>query len=348
MKLAIYGANGYQGKIVTQEAVRRGIDVVLVGRSSERLREAARAMGGTASDLRVADTVDIPSLVTAFRGVDAVVNCAGPFTVSGVATATAAVTAGCHYVDTAGEQLYVKSVFDTLADTAQTAGVSVVPAMNDDNLPASLIAQLAADEVGAVAEVVIAIRLEGEEAASRGSLRSALQTLDVLKSGGLSFEDGAWRSGAAPRRTTMSFPDTPEPLAIAPFPLPPVITVPRHLPARRVSGFITADVVAAFDALTAALVESLPEGPSADRRVRDRFTVVTDVLGEDGRTVRGVVRGTDTYGTTAVIAVEAARRLVVDKARPGVLAPAEAFAPKDFLEFLTAFGVRWSVEDTRS
>lgn len=47
--------------------------------------------------------------------------------------------------------------------------------------------------------------------------------------------------------------------------------------------------------------------------------------------MRGAVEGTDGYGMTAIIAVEAARRLVADGARTGVLAPSQAFDPESFL-----------------
>jgi len=40
-----------------------------------------------------------------------VINCAGPFIVSGDAVIRAAVAARCQYVDTSGEQLYLKRVF---------------------------------------------------------------------------------------------------------------------------------------------------------------------------------------------------------------------------------------------
>jgi short subunit dehydrogenase-like uncharacterized protein len=51
----------------------------------------------------------------------------------------------------------------------------------------------------------------------------------------------------------------------------------------------------------------------------------------------------DTYGITAVIAAAAARRLVTDGARPGVLAPAQAFDPAAFLADLAPHGVTWTV-----
>lgn len=62
--------------------------------------------------------------------------------------------------------------------------------------------------------------------------------------------------------------------------------------------------------------------------------------------MRGEVEGTDGYAKTAVIAVEAARRLVADGAEPGVLAPSQAFDPESFLGFLSGHGVRWHVTES--
>ena len=44
-------------------------------------------------------------------------------------------------------------------------------------------------------------------------------------------------------------------------------------------------------------------------------------------------------------AVEAARRLVTDGAKAGVLAPSQAFDPKSFMDFLSRHGVRWRVTE---
>jgi hypothetical protein len=68
-----------------------------------------------------------------------------------------------------------------------------------------------------------------------------------------------------------------------------------------------------------------------------------DAVGRDGHAARGLIQGHDTYGLTALIAVEAARRLVADGAEPGVLAPAQAFDPSSFLTFLAAHGISWTI-----
>ncbi|MWA03879.1 hypothetical protein F8568_026535 [Actinomadura sp. LD22] len=72
--------------------------------------------------------------------------------------------------------------------------------------------------------------------------------------------------------------------------------------------------------------------------------MLAEASDRSGRTVRGEVTGTDAYGTTAVLAVEGARRLVADGAPAGTRAPAEAFDPADLLGFLAAAGASWRVE----
>ena len=83
-----------------------------------------------------------------------------------------------------------------------------------------------------------------------------------------------------------------------------------------------------------------------EQRRQGKWTITVETTGRDGRAARGEVEGTDGYGTTAAIAVEAARRLVVDGAKPGVLAPSQAFDPESFLGFLSGHGVRWRVTPT--
>lgn len=350
MRIAVYGAGGYTGKLVVAELARREIDMVLVGRNIERLREAAAGAGHARADgaeSRRAEADDHAALVHAFQDCAAVINCAGPFVLSGEAIVRAAIAAGCHYVDIAGEQRHLERTFDTFAAPAEAAGVTVVPGTNDDGLPGDLLAHLVAERVRPVRELVVGLELVRSGAMpSRGTLRSALESIDTFTSGGLGYQAGRWNSDIATRRTTLTFPDGSDPVPVVKFPLPAVVTVPRHVAARRVEGVAKAELVAAFADIAPALIDSVPEGPPTENRQAARWIIVVEAIGEDDRHARGVVQGTDMQGSTAVIAVESARRLVADGAKPGVLAPAQAYAPADFLDFLVQHGVRWNLDVT--
>jgi short subunit dehydrogenase-like uncharacterized protein len=347
VKIAVYGAGGYQGKLVLAEAVRRGLGVVLVGRDAVRLRQAASAVGISSPDIRLASVDDHDALVATFGGADAVINCAGPFTPTGAAVVRAAIASGSHYVDTAGEQPYVKSVFDTFGAAAEAAGVTVVPATNDACVPADLIAALLAERLGPLEEITSVHVITGEAGPSRGSLRSVLESIDIIKTGGLAYDDGDWRVGVPARKSSITLPRATEAVPVTKFPLTEVVTIPRHVEVRHVEGLVEAALSARLGVpIDPSIITGLPEGPAEEARATQQFTYVLDAVGLDGRRARGVVEGPDTYGTTAVIAVESARRLIADPAKPGVLAPAQAYAPTAFLDSLVPHDVRWTIKET--
>jgi short subunit dehydrogenase-like uncharacterized protein len=254
----------------------------------------------------------------------------------------AAISAHSHYLDISGEQTHIKRVFDAYSESAELAGVSVVPMVNDGGFLADLLVGLTARRVGRVTDVVVAHRSAGSPGLSRGSGRSAVANMELFTAGGLGYRDGEWRVGVPAKRTSIVFPGSSDSSPVVKFAMPEIITVPRHVAARHVEGVADAGLAAAFTGVTPEMVESLPEGPRADLRQAGRFTLVAEVDGDLGR-ARGVVEGSDTYGTTAVVVVEAARRLLGDGAKGGVLAPAQAFDAADFLDFLGPYGVRWSV-----
>jgi short subunit dehydrogenase-like uncharacterized protein len=342
MKIAVFGANGYQGKLVLAELARRDIETVLVGRDPLRLARAATAAGLPGSEQRVA-TID-DGLTQALRGADAVINCAGPFTPSGAAVVRAAINARLHYVDTAGEQLYIGGIFDTFAAEAERAGVTVVPATTDACVPIDLLAHVLAARIGPLEELTSTHAIRGGGGPSRGSLRSVIETLESVRAGGLVYDDGDWRTGTPARHTAVTLPEEPEATPVVRFPLPEVVTIPRHVAVRHLEGLAEANLVERLSGpVPAELIDGLPEGPTEESRQGQRFTYVLDAIGVEGRRARGIVRGSDTYGTTATIAVESARRLVTEPAKAGVLAPAEAFDPRGLLDHLTR--IRWSIEE---
>jgi short subunit dehydrogenase-like uncharacterized protein len=344
MIIAVYGANGYQARLILAELSRHEVEVRLVGRDSKRLDATAAQVGIPDADRRVADVDDPAALVAAFTGSDVVINCAGPFTMSGAAVVRAAIDARAHYVDTAGEQSYVNSIFDTFADDAERAGVTVVPATNDGCLPGDLVAHLIAEQTGPLAEITISHLITGGGGPSRGSLRSALATIDAMTAGGLTYHDGLWRTGVPARHEAIVLPEG-ESVAMAALPLCEVVTIPRHVRVDHVESLVEATLKAKLATpVTEELIQSLPEGPTEADRAGQHFTYLVDAVDHHGHQTRGVIRGKDTYGTTAVVAVEAARRLAVGNAAAGVLTPAQAFDPADFLETLSDHNLGWTIQ----
>jgi short subunit dehydrogenase-like uncharacterized protein len=342
MKIAVYGASGFTGGLAVAEAGRSGLSPVLVGRNAERLRKAAVDAGVPDAETRVAGLDAPAALAAAFEDCDAVVNAAGPFALWGEPVVRAAVAAGCHYVDTSGEQAYIQQILDTAGPDAERAGVTVVPAMADDGGPGDLIAHLTARRLTNVADLLV-VDARPPGAASRGTARSMAAVFDA---GPLEYVDGTWRP-ATGDDSSITVPGEAEEVALTPFALPGVVTVPRHVPAERVRSGIRTEVAQLFAALTPDVVDTVPEVLDEEERSTNRWLMLVEAADDTGRRATGWVTGPDAYGLTAVIAVEGARRLVADDAPAGALTPAQAFDAADFLDSLAPHGVTWQVTGGR-
>jgi short subunit dehydrogenase-like uncharacterized protein len=346
MRIAVYGASGHTGKLILADLRRRGVDPVLIGRDADRLRAAAAEAGVPEATIRVAG-LDDAALTDALSDVDVVINSVAPFILFGEPVVRAAIAAGTHYVDISGEQRYVKRVFDTFAEPARQAGVTVLPMVNDGGFLGDLISSLAAARVERPEQVTLAHRITGGVGMSRGSGRTAIANADAFVSGGEVFTGGEWRTGTAARTKEVTFPGESQPSEVMKFALTEVVTVPRHVRADHVEGVADTEVATLLANITPEIAEAMPEFPQDDPNNPDRFLVLADVTGPGGG-ARGYAEGTNTYRLTATAAVEAAVRLATDGAQPGVLAPSQAFDPASVLDSLAPHGVRWSVVPVRS
>ncbi|MEU1993238.1 saccharopine dehydrogenase NADP-binding domain-containing protein [Nocardia gamkensis] len=339
---AVYGATGHTGGYLLAELRRRNLAPILVGRDADRIRAAADAVKLPGADVRVADLTDHAALVTAFTGADVVISSLPAYVEHGSAVLAAAIEAGAHYTDMSGEQLFLKRVFDEFGPRAAAAGVTVVSGITDSNLPGDLLAHLATRRVTGPAEVVLSHLSNSGGNGSKGSAKTVFASLDWFRGGGWHYADGELRTGATARHDKITFPGHTEPTAVAKFPQPPVLTIPRHSDVSYVEGVLATSILDTLGGFTAELIDALPDAPSADLR----YDLVVDAFGADGRRVRGVLSGVDSYRDSALMAVETAVRLTEGATAAGALAAAEAFDATDFLDALAPFGITWRIEET--
>jgi short subunit dehydrogenase-like uncharacterized protein len=360
--IALYGATGYTGRLTAAELKRLGAEFVISGRNREKLESLRDELGGDVP-VRPASLDDREELRALLSDCSAVIDCAGPFTLHGEPVLRAAVDTETHYLDTTGEQTYMKLGFETYGPLAERAGTVVIPAMGFDYVPGDMLAALTAEGMGEVDEVTLAYAPSGFKA-TRGT---ALSAIEIFKGGSVEWRKLQWLP--APGGLATSSFDFGEPLGrrkMASYPAGEQITVPRHIPTRRVRTLLTLATVAPgpFGTVAGLLsrptqlalrtplrkalgaaISRLPEGPDPEERAAARFTIVCEVT--RGRTKRrGVVTGRDVYGLTAAAVAEGA----ITAARGGIssagaLAPSQAFAPAGFLGKLDRFDVAWSLQE---
>ena len=318
-------------------------------------------MGGAATQAVALD--DAAGLRALLTDAAAVIACAGPFVRYGEPVARAAAETGTHYVDTTGEQPYMQLLQDRYDEQARTAGAALVPAMGFDYVPGDLLAHLTAQGVEPLRELVLAYAPRGVQP-TRGTLRSAL---GMLAAKSVVYHDGDWRPAPLrPARARFPFPAPVGSQPVTYYPSGEALTVPRHVKTSAVTTLITVEtfagtpkvaplmpVMAPALALTlrsplGGMLEPLlaryPEGPSEQSRQSASFTIVALAHGQDGRTRRGVVTGTDVYALTAATAVHGASLMAAPGYdRAGVLSPATAYDAAAFLDALAPHGVAYEI-----
>lgn len=94
----LYGATGYTGKLIAQEAVERGMRPVLAGRSKEKVQPLAEELD---LEFRIFELND--QTPEQLSGIDLVLHCAGPFEKTSKPMIRACLKAGAHYLDITGE-----------------------------------------------------------------------------------------------------------------------------------------------------------------------------------------------------------------------------------------------------
>lgn len=349
MSIAVYGATGFTGGLIARELRRLGADFLIAGRSRRKLEELSGELGGMPFREVAAD--DAAGLREMLEGCSAVVGCAGPFTLHGEGLVAAAADTGTHYLDTTGEQSFIRMVFDRYGERAAQTGAALVSGMGFDYLPGDMLAALVAAGMGPLEEIVVAYCVHGF-APTHGT---ALSALEIMRGGDVVWADGAWR--AAPRNPDGGRWRFPEPIGeqrALRYPAGEQITVPRHVETRRVRTLLSGMVVPSrlmplavaaspllglamrtpLRSAAGALIRRLPAAPSEADRAKSRFTVGCEARGASGAR-RGAVSGSDVYGLTATALAHAAT-LCAEPAydRSGALAPAQAFDPASFLDAL--------------
>jgi len=316
--IAVYGATGHTGRFVVEELRRRGYACRAVGRNAEALH----ALG--TPGFRVATLDDRVAMADAFRGASVVINCAGPFLDTAVPVIRAAMKAGAHYLDVTAEQQSVRDTFADFDAIARAKHLRIVPASGFFGGLAELLVAVALGDWAGADSATIDVLLDnwrptkGTRATGTRShhLRVVLRDGEFFPVAGTATYEN-WDFGAPHGR-----------VPVAPVPLSEIITIARHGKNSRIDSLMNRSALA-------DLIDTNAKGPQAsDERGRSAQRFVMDVRVEkDGEVRRATESGQDIYAVTAPLVVEAALRIIVDRAAVtgGCVTLSQLGNPGDFL-----------------
>lgn len=333
----IYGATGYTGQLVAEEAVRRAHTPLLAGRSEGKLRALAARLG---LDYAVAPLDDADALRKAVSGVRLVYNAAGPFVHTCGPVVDACLAEGAHYLDITGELEVYQRVF-ARHDDALAANVALVPGVGFDVVPSDCLARYVADQLSDANELVTVIAALGASGGVGISSGTAKTELEMMRTSGFVERRMGQLVDIPPGSGARRFPFPGGDRLAMPVPWGDLETAYRStgipnitsyiiLPPPALVGFRLAAPVLlpllrqpAVQDAARDLIDRTISGPDEATRQTGRTLIYAEARTFSGETRRAWLETCEAYQFTMLAGVRAVEHMLASDQR-GALAPSQA------------------------
>lgn len=328
----IYGANGYTGRLIAEEAVRRGWRPVLAGRSRESVERLATTLG---LESRIFDLAEPDAVTAGLTGMRTVLHCAGPFSATFQPMLDGCMRTRCHYLDITGELSVYEALFAQSGAIAG-AGITAVSGTGFDVVPTDCLAAMLKRELPDATWLRLA--LTGLEGISPGTAKTLVEGMPL---GGYVRHAGKLMRVPAAYRTAM-IPFEAHPSLAVTVPLGDLVTAYHATGIPNIEVYVRANLamLAGMRAtsLFAGLLGSpaaqgllkraagmLAHGPTADQRASGRTMVWGEVENGEGRRVAMRLHTPEPYRLTVDAGLASVEALAKGGVPLGACSPAMAF-----------------------
>ncbi|MGJ3239310.1 MAG: saccharopine dehydrogenase family protein [Anaerolineae bacterium] len=333
MRWMIYGATGYTGQLVVEEAIKRGHRPLLGGRNPQKLAVLASRYDLDYVAFRLNDEAVIAE---AIADVDLVYHGAGPFIHTSEPMIRACLATHTHYLDITGEINVFERTYQ-YDDTARKVGVALISGAGFDVVPSDCLSAYVANEITGATHLETGII--GLAGASAGTTKSALE---MMSKGWLARRDGVLvNTSFGDRRTTFTLPDGRKRHAVS---APwgdlavayrttgiPNITSYLAMPSAMVNvGRILYPIgtqllkLAPVRQLALSMVDRFVDGPDEQTRQESRSYIYAKATNYAGQSASAWLETLEPYQYTAKVGVLAVEQFR-ERELIGALTPAQAF-----------------------
>ena len=171
MRWMIYGATGYTGQLVVEEAIKRGHRPIIAGRNPEKLDVIAEKYDLDYVAFRLDDE---NTIAEAIADVDIVYHGAGPFIHTAEPMIRACLATGTNYLDITGEIEVFENTYQ-YDDTARKVGIALISGAGFDVVPSDCLGAYVAEKI--VGTTHLETGIFGFAGASAGTTKSAIEMI---------------------------------------------------------------------------------------------------------------------------------------------------------------------------
>lgn len=323
----LYGAYGTTGRLILEEALRRGHRPLLAGRDSSKLSALAAETGLDVVTLAL-DSAE--SARQALAGVSVVLNAAGPFFETGGPLRKHCLAAGASYVDVNGEIGDFCEAMSCDAE-ARARGVAVIPGAGFGVVFGEAVAAHVAQRLPDASWLRISLDAVNAQT-SHGAARS---TAAVLAGGGYAVSEGKLQGRPMAHATWRVPSEGSARLRFAAAPRAELVAAQKLTAIKEIVAGVPLSLAAALvvrvagrlvgKILSRRTASGRPGEPAAKAVHADlRSRVWAEAGNRAGRRVVSLLETGEGYSMAATAAVHAVERVLAE--RPvGSLTPAQAF-----------------------
>lgn len=190
----IYGAYGYTGELIVEEAVEKGLKPILSGRNEAKLKSLADKFS---LSYVAADLDNLKNLDEVIGDCSLILNCAGPFSRTFEKVVTYCLKNGLHYTDITGE-IQVFEMAAHMDKLAKKHNIMILPGTGFDVVPSDCLAAFLKQQMPEAQQLALAFKSSG--GLSHGT---ATTMVENIGEGGAVRVDGKIKKVPAAYKTRM-------------------------------------------------------------------------------------------------------------------------------------------------
>jgi short subunit dehydrogenase-like uncharacterized protein len=351
--IGVIGATGFTGTLIVERLAASGRPVRLLARNEEKMATLMQRF-----DLKAESAVfDVlkPSTYSAIAGCNVIINCAGPFSDLGEPVVRSVINYGAHYIDTTGEQSFIRMVYEQYGWLAKEKKLALVPACAFEYAFGETAAALVLRKLNDCRQLDIIYRMKNAHT-SIGTRKSILRALESACFQRVDARPVNVQLGAV--RLELSGSQT---ICAVTFPGGEVFMVPLHSNVPNLGTYMESAIpCSVLNFMMPVIVNTLrlkflhktlgrmteaAMVPTAEQRMSTTFEILCRARDNTGRVESVSVKGTDPYGLTAHLASNIAGILESGAPAYGALAPSMVAGPNHIVDITKDQGVEWNVPE---